>query len=132
MVDNSEILLLHSKIQLSRSGIVEIDVFDNVIINKACTKELLDGLGKLLKESKKYPLMCVYGRGVEVDDSAKKYGVSDEGTKYSSAEAYVLTSPLRKMLLNSKLKFFGSKANIPTKYFTDRKQANAWLLKYIE
>jgi|GEM_PF-2678455 len=130
LVDNKQLLLLHSKIQLTKSGIVEIDVFDNVIINENCSKEIIAGFKKILETDKKYPILCSIGKGVDIEKEAKDYGVTQEGVMYSSAEAYVVKSILKRLLLNASLKIRGSKANLPTKFFSNRNQAYAWLLKF--
>ena len=130
LVDKSK-LLLHSKIQLSKSGIVEIDVFDNVIINKDCSKEIIAGFKKMLDEGKKYPILCVVGSGVDIEKEARKYGVTPEGTMFSKAEAYIVKSLVKRLMSNTLLQIRGSKANLPTKFFNDRNEARAWLLKFV-
>ncbi len=66
---------------------------------------------------------------VQVTEQARDYGSSEEGLRYSAAEAFVIKSLAHKLLANFYLKV--NKPSVPTKFFGKKKDAENWLKKFL-
>lgn len=125
--ENRKIVLNHSEIFLRSDGIVQINVFNNTDFEAKECAEVTGAYDQLL-EPKKYPLLHIVGEYVAFSKSAREYSASDEGLKYSKAEAYVITSLSHKILANFYLKI--NQPSVPTKFFGTEKEAVEWLGNY--
>lgn len=129
MVDKKrKIRLSHSEVFLREDGIVQINVKENVEIGEKQCRELISVYENIL-ENKKYPLLHMVGNYVTMDKEAREFSSSEEGLKFSKAEAYVIHSLPHKILANFYVKV--NKPLVPTKFFGTKQEAVAWLLKFI-
>lgn len=129
MVDkNNKILLSHSIIYLRNDGILQVDFADNCMLDVLECKELIKSY-TLILDTKKVPILHVFGKYTNATKEARDFSVSAEGLKHSLVEAYVLNSLAQRLLMNFYIKF--NKPSVPTKYFTSKIEAIAWLLKYV-
>lgn len=129
MVDKThKIELKHSTVFLRADGIVEIQVRENADISEKECVEIKNAYEEIL-EPKKYPLLHVVGNYVTFDKSAREYSSSEDGLKFSLAEAYVINSLPHKILANFYIRV--NKPSVPTKFFGTKQEAVAWLLKYV-
>lgn len=129
MVDKqNKILLSHSEVFLREDGIVEIDVRENADIGVEECRELTKTYEDLL-ENKKYPLLHVVGDYVTMTKEAREYASTEEGLRYSKVEAFVINSLPHKILANFYMKI--QKPSVPTKFFSTKQEAVAWLLKFV-
>lgn len=130
MVDkNCKIELNHSEISLRADGIVEIQVYENAEIGEKECREIMDAYERML-EPRKYPLLHVVGNYVTMDKEAREFSSSEEGLRFSKAEAFVINSLPHKILANFYMKM--NKPTVPTKFFGTQQEAVAWLLKFIK
>jgi hypothetical protein len=61
----------------------------------------------------------------QFDDSARVFSASEEGSKYSVAEAFVVKSLSQRLIANFYVKV--NKPPIPSKVFNSEKEAIKWL-----
>lgn len=120
--------LSHSTIQLRSDGILQVDFVDECMLDVAECEELIRNYTAVLN-TRKVPILHIFGRYTGATKGARDFSASPEGLKHSLAEAYVLKSLAHRLLLNFYIKF--NKPAVPTKYFTTKQEAIAWLLKYL-
>jgi len=120
--------LKHSVLKLREDGIVELHTNDlhvyeikDVIENVRATGELTGG--------KKAPLLIIGGSFTSLKKETREFMATEESLKYSSAEAFLLSSLPQKLLINFYIKF--DKPLVPTKVFTDIGKAEYWLKQFI-
>ncbi len=118
----------HSTVELRSDGIVEITLKESSLIGLQECYDIMDTYEKIL-EKKKYPLLHIANDYVQVTEQARDYGSSEEGLRYSAAEAFVIKSLAHKLLANFYLKV--NKPSVPTKFFGKKKDAENWLKKFL-
>ena len=129
MVDKShKIELEHSEVFLRADGIVEIHVHENADIGEKECKDIMKAYEQIL-EPKRYPLLHMVGNYVTMDKEAREFSSSEEGLRFSKAEAFVINSLPHKILANFYMKV--NKPSVPTKFFGTKQEAVAWLLKFV-
>lgn len=74
------------------------------------------------------PILSDSRRVKEFEKDARQYLASDENTKYVSAGGIIISSQLQKIIGNFFL--FINKPNVPSKLFTHKEEALAWLSEY--
>lgn len=117
----------HSEVFLRGDGIVQLNTKDmNYSVQHI--KEINKAQGKVAGD-KKRPLLVITAPYGNLDSEAREYMASLESTKYSTAEAFVISSLGQKILANFYLKV--NKPNVPTRIFNDIKQAEEWLRDYL-
>ncbi|MCB9365448.1 MAG: hypothetical protein H6587_12825 [Flavobacteriales bacterium] len=119
----------HSVIQFRDDGIVQVDFADELLLDVAECKELLSTYNEVLS-NKKVPILHVLGKYMNVTKEARDYSATEEGLKFSLAEAYVLKSLAHKILANFYIKF--NKPKVPTQFFTTEEDATVWLLTFVK
>lgn len=130
MVDNiNHIKLYHSTVFLREDGIIEVRFIDDVLLTLEDCEELLLYYGKLTA-GKKVPVLHLIGKYMNVTKEAREFSASEEGLKYSSAEAFVFDSLPHRIIANFYLNV--NKPPVPTKFFKTKKEAEVWLKKIIK
>lgn len=95
----------------------------NLEIAKQC-------VGSRIAFSKETNRLCLFDiRGLKYVDKAARDYLGKEGTQYIKAGALIVRSPLTKTLANLFLMI--NKPQVPTKLFTNKKDAKEWLLMYL-
>tara|TARA_B100002051_G_C16436312_1_gene486713 strand:- start:163 stop:552 length:390 start_codon:yes stop_codon:yes gene_type:complete len=125
---NCKIKLNHSEIFLRADGIVEIHVHENADIGEKECIDIMNAYEQIL-EPKKYPLLHLVGNYVTMDKEAREFSSSEEGLRFSKAEAFVINSLPHKILANFYMKM--NKPTVPTKFFGTKQEAVAWLKKFL-
>ena len=126
---NKLIDLGHSIIQFRADGIVQVDFADEILLDVTECKELISNYSAVLV-SKKVPILHVLGKYMNFTKEAREYGASEEGLKFSLAEAFVLNSLAHKILANFYIKF--NKPKVPTQFFKTKEEATVWLLTFVK
>ena len=119
-----EIKLDYAKVQLFDAKLVRIEIFSNNIIALDESKKINDAIGTLSKGTECFVLM-VADEFTQFDRSAADFSASEEGLRYTIADALVVKSLSHKILANFYLKF--NKPAKPTKIFTNEPEAVKWL-----
>ena len=110
-----EIILDYAKVQLYESNIVRIEIFGNIIIGRKEAKAVNDSIG-VLSEGKEILVLIVADEVTQFDKSANEFSASEEGLRFTIADALVVKSLAQKILANFYLKF--NKPAKPSKIFT--------------
>ena len=130
MVENlNHIRLSHSSVFLREDGIIEVKFKDDVLLSLEDCKELLFHYRKLTA-GKKVPILHLIGKYMNVTKEAREYSASEEGLKYSAAEAFVFDSLPHRIIANFYLNV--NKPLAPTKFFKTKKEAEIWLKKFLK
>ncbi len=121
----NEIKFNYGKVQLYESKLVRIEVFSGTIIGLAESKSMNDAIGTL-SEGKECLILIVADEFAQFDRDTSDFSASEEGQRYTIADALVVKSLSQKILANFYLKF--NKPAKPTRIFTNEKEAADWLL----
>ncbi|MBP7808447.1 MAG: hypothetical protein KA163_04085 [Bacteroidia bacterium] len=81
-----------------------------------------------LGDGKKMPLLFIPHDFLTVSKEGAKYAASEEGVKYTLAIAVLIDNLAKKILMNFFLSI--NKPIVPTKGFSNKKDACAWLNKF--
>jgi len=123
-----EIDLTHSIIRRREDGILELHASDNHVYSIPDVRANVEAFGKLT-HYKKAPVLIIGGSFSSLDNKTRSFMASEESLKYSSAEAFLITSLPQKILINFYIQF--DKPLIPTKLFTNREKAEQWLKEFL-
>jgi hypothetical protein len=95
-------------------------------------KETIEGISAIgeLTIGRAYPVLKVAGKHASVDGESRKYIASGEGSRFSIAEAIVISSLAQKLIGNFYLKV--EHPITPTKIFNSQLEAEKWLLNFIK
>ncbi|HXC05915.1 MAG TPA: hypothetical protein VNZ86_14230 [Bacteroidia bacterium] len=115
-----------ARVGLRPDGIVETDIKDEVELELADVKEIIDTIAQI-GEQKMRPQLIVAGPLSGPDLKAMNYLASAESSPFAIAEAYVITSLSQKILGRFYLSF--NKPARPTRMFGDEAEAVSWLLE---
>lgn len=118
----------HSSIELRPDGLVEITFRESSLIGLQECLDIMDVYEQIL-EKRKYPLLHLAKDYVQVNEEARIYGSSEDGLRYSAAEAFVIKSLAHKLLANFYLKV--NRPSVPTKFFSNKEDAELWLKKFL-
>ena len=119
--------LKHSVIILRDDGIIELHANDHHVYTIEDVKENVRAFGELTG-NKKAPVLIIGGSFSSLDDKTREFMATEESLKYSTAEAFLITSLAQKILINFYIKF--NKPLVPTRVFTDKEEAIEWLTRY--
>ena len=92
-------------------------------------KQIVAGRRILTKE-KIYPLIAFDEGFAGLDRGARQYFASEEGIKGLNAAAFVANSIFNKYLIDFFLSISFTKKTIPTKVFSNKKQALQWIEQF--
>ncbi|MCB0400660.1 MAG: hypothetical protein KDD41_01110 [Flavobacteriales bacterium] len=126
--EKNKIELGHSTVELREDGIVEIHFKEKMVIGLDEAREITQCYDGLL-EKRKYPLLHVAGNYVQATEEARAYGASEEGLRYSLAEAYVIRSLAQKIIANFYMKV--NRPSVPTRFFGTKQDAEVWLKEFL-
>ncbi len=113
----------------SYEGIIKIIYKDDYEFNINDAKESIKELHKITS-NKAFPILKIPGKYSSIDIEARKFISSEEGMKFSLAEAFVTTFLPHRIIGNFYMKI--NKPVKPTAFFNTEEQAVAWLKQFIE
>ena len=107
-------------------GLLQVNIFKDTKVEVADAKEMVRQEGEL-SGGVKLPTLHIMGKYVVIGEGVREYSAKS-GTKFTSAEAYVLTSLAHRILGNFYLKV--NKPAVPTRLFNNEGSAVQWLNKF--
>lgn len=130
---NDTALLKGSKQNILETKYVEIWIEEGILFCRYADNLNVDlDIVKSIVESRinfskgiSYPVLIDVKGVRSFTKEARDYGGGNEGVRLVKAGAFVVDSALTKMLIN--LFLLINKPNVPTKLFTDEKEAKEWL-----
>jgi len=129
-MSKSRIIDKHFTAHLKNDGIIHLEVKENHMLTLTDTIRVTDAF-KIIGGGEKYPILISGGCGASsADHEARQYSASDEGIKYTLADAILAKSMAQMLLANFYLKFYP--LNIPTKVFKEYEKAVEWLKGFID
>lgn len=112
-------------VQLLDNTIIRIEMFDNVTIGVDECRLLNNAIGQL-SDSKESLVLMVSSTGTHFTLESRTFSASEEGLKYTIADAMVVTNLAQKLLVSFYLKI--NKPPKPSKAFSTENEAIDWLL----
>ena len=102
------------RVFIREDGILQVDIHDDSFFELADALELVKAAGKL-GAGKRFLNLINVGNGCLVDDKARLYSSSKEGSIYKLADAFVIRSFAQQLIANFIIKV--NRPPIPTAYF---------------
>lgn len=118
----------HSIVQLRNDGIVQVDFGDDIDIDLKESTEIVNSIG-ILTEGKKVLVLNIAGKNTTATGAARNHSASQDGVKFTMADAFVTNSLAQKLLGNFYMNFH--KPGAPTKMFDDVEKATEWLKSFL-
>lgn len=112
------------RVFIREDGILQVDIHDDSFFELADAKELVEAAGKL-GEGKRFLNIINVGNGTLVDDKARRFSSSIDGSKYKLADAFIINSFAQQLIANFIIKI--NRPPIPTAYFKSTEEAVIWL-----
>jgi hypothetical protein len=129
--DNLDILnsvdLPYATVRKTSDGIVRVDFKDNCDISETESSTICDYIWEMAEYNDALVLMKP-GNGTEFDQSARNFSAGPNGTRFTLADAIVVESLAHKLIANFYLKI--NKPLVPTRVFSNTKEAEKWLLSF--
>lgn len=125
----NEIKFNYAKVQLFEPKLVRIEIFSETIIGLNESKSMNDAVG-VLSEGTECLVLIVADEFAQFDRDSGDFSSSEEGQRYTFADALVVKSLSQKILANFYLKF--NRPAKPTRIFTNEAEAIAWLFSLKE
>jgi hypothetical protein len=119
--------MFHSEMFLREDGIIQLNT-KNHNYTLQNLKEINQAQRKICHGGK-LPVLIMAATYANIEDNAREYAASKESTQYSTAEGFVLKSLGQRILANFYLKV--NKPEVPTRFFSEEKQAVEWLRSYL-
>lgn len=113
---------------MRNDGIIEVRCGEDYCYDVKDLKELI-GAYKELTDNGCAPLLHLMGKYTSITKEAREYGGTNEATKHSKAEAYVLESLSQRIIGNFYLKF--NNPQVPTRFFNNSRGAEIWLKTFL-
>ena len=120
--------LAYVDIERLESGIIIQRYKDRINLDLGMIKELIEYNGSLNNFERK-PMCAVLSEFMTIDKEVRDYGKTAEATRYTSASAIVVKSLGHRLLGNFFIKV--QKPAVPTKLFSEEKEAIEWLKTYL-
>ena len=117
----------HTKISLRKDGIVQLDIARDIVYTVKDIKEIGEAIRKI-SNGIRLPLLQIPGKYASIDDEARKFVAKDQ-IKYATASAIINTSLAQSLIANFYIKF--NKPMVPTRIFTNKEDAEKWLLTFL-
>jgi hypothetical protein len=114
-----------TKVELRDDGIIQFFYGEDTEYTMAETRELEEAIVEMTKGVTHMSLR-VAGKFTSVDTEVMKYLSRGRGALFTLADAFVIHSVSQRILANFYLNI--SRPILPTRVFTDIKEAEAWLL----
>lgn len=119
-----EIVFNYAKVQLFEGGLIRIEMTSSEKIGVKESKEMNRAVG-VLSKGKEALILMLADELASFDKEAMEFSASDEGLKYSIAEAMVVKSITQRLTANLYLRIVKPKK--PSKIFNSEKEALKWL-----
>lgn len=119
-----ELSLDFARIRFYEPDLAHIDIIGDYLITEKEVRVINTRLGEL-NEGKAMLILITAEEVTQFDDSARVFSASEEGSKYSVAEAFVVKSLSQRLIANFYVKV--NKPPIPSKVFNSEKEAIKWL-----
>jgi hypothetical protein len=119
-----EITFSYAKVQLIDTKLVRLEIFGKNAIGLEQAKEMNDAIGQLSKGKEIYVLILA-AEITTFDKEALDFSASDEGLRYTIADALVVKSLTQKLTANFYLKI--NRPKKPSKIFNSEADAIKWL-----
>ena len=119
-----KIELKHSVVSLMDEGIMHIHIKGGSELELTDAVLIVEAIGKL-GEGKKYPVFIDCEEFSSVDKEVRVFSASPESNIYTLAEAIAYDSLAHKLISNFYIKY--NKPSVPTKIFSNKEEAIAWL-----
>ena len=119
-----EVSLDYARIQLYDPPLVRIEIFGDIILGGKEAKEITDHIGQL-SGGKEIPVLMVADEITQFDGSARDFSASEEGTRYTKGDAFVVKNMAQRLLASFYLSF--NKPKKPSKIFDSEEAAVTWL-----
>lgn len=117
-----------SLISLLDEQIIHVHLKTNQEIELHDVQEIIKAIGKL-SHGKKFPVFIDAGSFININQEAFTFSASEAGNIYTLADAIAIKNLGQKLLANFYLK--NDHPVVPTKIFTEKKEALAWLRKFV-
>lgn len=127
LVVSKTVLYPHTKLTLREDGVIELICGDDVHYRRTHIEEINKGLDQLAGD-KRVPLLVLVGIQSSISKDGREYAASEESTKYSVAEAYVIRNVAQRIVGNFYIRM--DKPPVPTRLFTSKDEAEKWLGKF--
>lgn len=119
-----EIVFSYGRVQLCRGGIIRIEMNSDAKIGLEETREMNKAVG-VLSKGKESLILMLADELASFNKAAMEFSASEEGLRYSIAEAMVVKSLTQRITANLYLKIVRPKK--PSKIFNSEKEAVKWL-----
>ena len=119
-----ELSLDFARIRFYEPDLAHIDIIGDYLITEKEVRVINTHLGEL-NEGNAMLILITAEEVTQFDDSARVFSASEEGSKYSLAEAFVVKSLSQRLIANFYVKV--NKPPIPSKVFNSEKEAIKWL-----
>jgi hypothetical protein len=116
-------------LQLFDPPLVRLEMFGSVLITAKEAKIMNDHIG-ILSGGKEIPVLMVADEITQFDSSARDFSASDEGLRYTVADAMVVKNIAQRLLASFYLSF--NKPKKPSKMFGSEEEAIRWLYNMAE
>ncbi|MBC7864562.1 MAG: hypothetical protein IAF38_16425 [Bacteroidia bacterium] len=113
----------HSVCIMRTDGIVFVQCVDTYYGKKEC-EQITRAIGELSGD-KRVPVLIVGSHYSSIDKEGRDFSASAEGSRFSSAEAYIIKSMAQKILANFYLKM--NRPVVPSRFFKEIKEGEEWL-----
>ncbi len=127
MPDEEIYKLDKSTVFMRDDGLLQVDMHTDVLLEVEDAKQIVEAEGKL-GGRKKLPALHIVGKHLAIGTGVREYS-ANEGTAFTSAEAYVINSLAHKILGNFYTKV--NKPAVPTRMFSNEEEAVKWLLTFL-
>lgn len=114
----------HSLVRLRNDEIVQVNFGDDIDLDAKESNEIVEAIGKLAG-GRKMLILNISGVNTSASSAARSHSASEDGCRFTIADAFVTKSLAQKLLGNFYLNFH--KPPVPTRIFDDIERAEDWL-----
>jgi hypothetical protein len=119
-----EIALSFAKVQLYDPELVRVEVFGEQLIGLPEARQINDLIG-VLSGGRETRVLMVADEVTQFEGSAREFSASEEGTRYTRGDAFVVKNTAQRLLVSFYLSF--NKPKKPSKLFNNETDAFSWL-----
>ena len=125
----TEIVFDYAKAQLRPDNIIRLEMFDNVLIGIKECREMNNAIGEL-SAGKEALVLMVPSPSTQFALESRDFSASQEGQKFTLADAIVVSNLGQRILVSFYLKF--NKPPKPSKAFDTEEHGIKWLLSFVK
>lgn len=114
-------------VKLLENLIIKIVLYENSTIGLEESRELNNAIGKLCNYTQAL-ILIIAENGTQINNEARIFSASQEGLKYTIADAFVVDNLAHKLIANFYLKI--NKPAKPSKLFSNEQDAIVWLISH--